>query len=72
MSLRFNIIYDVCKATLGILNILHTQAKPSSYLMNYDCGTSGNCFVQLTGPSWKTSSKLAVYTSAPRVRMRKS
>ena len=69
MSLMFNIIYDLCKDTLGILDILHTQAKPSSNLMNYDCGSNKNCFILLTGPSWKTSLKLAVYSRTPRVRM---
>ena len=69
MSLMFSIIFDLCQDTLGILDILHSQEKMSTYFINYICSISEDCYVHLTGPSWKTSLKLAVHSRKSKVRM---
>ena len=69
MSLMFSIMFELCKNTLWVLDVLHTQEKMRGYFINYICSTSADCFVYLTGPSWKTSLKLAVHTRESKVRM---
>ena len=69
MSLAFSIIFELCKDTLSVLDILYSQEKMNGYFINYICSTSADCFARLTGPSWKTSLKLGAHTRTSKVRM---
>ena len=69
ISLMFYIIVDLCQDTLSVLDILHSQKEMSHFFINYICGTTEKCYVELTGPSWKTSLKLAIHDRSSKVRM---
>ncbi|GAB1294880.1 Vomeronasal 2, receptor 17 [Apodemus speciosus] len=67
MTLIFSIVFGQCEDTLGVLDIIHSQQiKQSLAFINYNCG-EGICDVGLTGPSWKTSLKLAINSRTPKV-----
>ena len=68
LSLTFSILVDFCQDTLGVLDILYSQKNGVDF-MNYVCGKYQMCYVHLTGPSWKTSLKLAVHSRTSKVRM---
>ena len=69
MSLMFSIVVGMCQDTLGILDILNSQQNNTMYFINYNCFKYETCNVDLTGPSWKTSLKLASNSRTPMVRM---
>ena len=69
MSLLFINIWDMCEDTLSVRDILLKSKVYSKEYINYDCGEDPVCDVNLTGPSWKTSLKLAVQSETPKVRM---
>ncbi|XP_052019491.1 vomeronasal type-2 receptor 116-like isoform X2 [Apodemus sylvaticus] len=67
MSLKFSTAPDLCQDTLGVLDRTYAQQNNSGYFINYICGKNLICHIELTGPSWKTSSKLTVHTRTPEV-----
>ena len=69
MTLMFSIVVGLCQDTLGVLDILTSQQNKSMHFLNYICFKYEICNVDLTGPSWKTSLKLASYSWKPKVRM---
>ena len=69
MSLMFSIIVNLCQDTLGVLDKIYSQENNTEVFMNYICGKYQSCYVHLTGPSWKTSLKLAVNSRISQVRM---
>ena len=69
MSLRFYVFGGLCHDTLEVLDVLYSQQNNSDNFINYVCVQYEICDVDLTGPSWKKSIKLAFYSSEPKVRM---
>ncbi|XP_052011429.1 vomeronasal type-2 receptor 116-like isoform X1 [Apodemus sylvaticus] len=67
MTLMFIISVGHIQDTLGFLDSLHSQPNNSPYFTNYVCANYKLCNVQLTGPSWKTSAKLAFHSWSPKV-----
>ncbi|XP_052022545.1 vomeronasal type-2 receptor 116-like isoform X2 [Apodemus sylvaticus] len=67
MSLMFSIVVDLCKDTLGVLDRAYSQQKNNVNFINYICEKYQICYVHLTGPSWKTSFKLAITSKKPKV-----
>ncbi|XP_028638321.1 vomeronasal type-2 receptor 116-like isoform X2 [Grammomys surdaster] len=67
MSLMVSIVFGQCEDTLGILDEVYLQQNNSLNFINYICGLEPRCDVDLTGPSWKTSLKLAIYSRTPKV-----
>ncbi|XP_037054145.1 vomeronasal type-2 receptor 116-like isoform X3 [Peromyscus leucopus] len=66
MSLTFSFGVGMCFDTLEIIDELNSQQNNTSRFLNYDCGMY-DCDVELTGPSWTTSLKLATYIKAPKI-----
>ena len=69
MSLMFFTFADVCQDTLGALDMFYSQKNNSANIINFICETYQICYVHLTGPSWKTSLKLAINSQIPKVRI---
>ena len=69
MTLKIATMLGLCRDTLGVLDIIHSQQKYSENVINYICGKHEICYVDLTGPSWKTSLKLSIHFRTPKVRM---
>ena len=69
MTLMFIISVGHIQYTLGFLDSLHSQPNNSVYFTNYVCADYKLCDVELTGPTWKTSAKLAFHSWSPKVRM---
>ena len=69
MTLMFSTLFVLCQHTLGILDILTSEQNNIMHFLNYICFKYEICYVGLTGPSWKTSLKLASYIRKPKVRM---
>ena len=69
ISLMISIFNDMCQDTLGTLDILYSEKNNGVSFINYICGTYEICLVHLTGPSWKTSLKMAVNSRTSQVRM---
>lgn len=69
MSLMFSNVADLCQDTLGILDIVYKPENYSMSFINYICVQYDICYIDLTGPSWKTSIKLAFHSITPKVRM---
>ena len=69
MTLMFATVVGLCQKTLGVLDILTSQQNKIMNFLNYICFTYEICNVDLTGPSWKTSLKLASYSWKPKVRL---
>ncbi|XP_052019516.1 vomeronasal type-2 receptor 116-like isoform X2 [Apodemus sylvaticus] len=67
MSLMFSIIVGLCQDTLGVLDILYSQQNNIMNFINYICLKYEICDVDIRGPSWKTSLKLAVHSGTPKV-----
>ncbi|OBS73588.1 hypothetical protein A6R68_15872, partial [Neotoma lepida] len=67
MSLTFSFAVGMCFHTLEIIDELNSQQNNTSRFLKYDCGMS-DCDALLTGPSWTTSLKLAIYIRAPKMR----
>ena len=68
MSLKLSTAPDLCQDTLGVLDRVYAQQNNSGDFINYICGKNLICHIELTGPSWKTFSKLTVLTRTPEVR----
>ncbi|XP_052024912.1 vomeronasal type-2 receptor 116-like isoform X1 [Apodemus sylvaticus] len=67
MTLIFSIVFGQCQDTLRVLDFIHSmQIKQSEAFINYNC-EEGFCDVGLTGPSWKTTLKLAINSRNPKV-----
>ena len=69
MSLMFSITVGLIQDTLGLLEKAYEQQNNGEYITNYICGNYNICDISITGPSWKTSAKLAFYSGLPQVRM---
>ncbi|XP_038948389.1 vomeronasal 2 receptor, 71 isoform X3 [Rattus norvegicus] len=67
MSFMFSRIVGMCEDTLGSLERKYTPQSNSWKFINYNCGIQEVCDVQLTGPSWTTSLKLAINSRNPKV-----
>ncbi|XP_028640300.1 vomeronasal type-2 receptor 116-like, partial [Grammomys surdaster] len=61
ISLIFSRIVGVCEDTFGHLDKLYETQHNNFDFINYHCGIQAICDIQLTGPSWITSLKLAIY-----------
>ncbi|XP_063129929.1 vomeronasal type-2 receptor 116-like isoform X1 [Rattus norvegicus] len=67
MSLIFNLVGRMCEDTLGLLDEIYSQENKTSYIINYVCGIELSCDIDLIGPSWTTSLKLAIHSMMPKV-----
>ncbi|XP_052021221.1 vomeronasal type-2 receptor 116-like isoform X5 [Apodemus sylvaticus] len=67
MSFMFSIVLELCQDTLGVLDRAHSQQNKHVNFINYICRIYQICYVHLTGPSWKTSLKLAIHSKTPKV-----
>ncbi|XP_038948402.1 vomeronasal 2 receptor, 67 isoform X3 [Rattus norvegicus] len=67
MSLLFSIIFGMCEDTLGIVDEVYSQSNKGLAFTNFICGVESTCDIQLTGPFWTTSLKLAIYSKAPKL-----
>uniref|UniRef100_A0A8C6GNI7 G-protein coupled receptors family 3 profile domain-containing protein n=1 Tax=Mus spicilegus TaxID=10103 RepID=A0A8C6GNI7_MUSSI len=63
MTLLFSIIGGNCHALLRGLDQLYPQTDGRMNFVNYACYFDDSCEIGLTGPSWKTSLKLAMEPS---------
>ncbi|GAB1303394.1 Vomeronasal 2, receptor 16 [Apodemus speciosus] len=66
MSLMFTITEGLIQDTLSQVDSENSQQNNSMYFMNYFCYKYEHCDVELTGPSWKISAKLAFNTRTPK------
>ena len=69
MSLFFVTIIELCKDTLGVLNVYYSPKNYTRNVINYSCHEYAFCDVDLTGPSWQTTLKLTIQSRTPKVRM---
>ena len=69
MSLIFSIIGGNCHDLLRSLDQEYAQIDGHMNFVNYFCYLDDSCDIGLTGPSWKTSLKLAMDSSMPMVRI---
>ncbi|XP_052022453.1 vomeronasal type-2 receptor 116-like isoform X2 [Apodemus sylvaticus] len=67
MSLVFSITVGLIQDTLGLLDREYSQQNNSMNFKNNICGNYKICDISITGPSWKTSAKLALYSGPPKV-----
>ncbi|XP_076778250.1 vomeronasal type-2 receptor 116-like isoform X1 [Arvicanthis niloticus] len=67
MTLYFDIVVGICEDSLGLLDQLYSEQNSSLRFMNYICGIEPMCDVDILGPSWKTSLRLALYSKTPTV-----
>ncbi|XP_028637874.1 vomeronasal type-2 receptor 116-like, partial [Grammomys surdaster] len=67
MSLLFSLTEGMCEDTFGILDKMYSPQNNSWHFMNYYCGKPGRCDVELIGPLWTTSLKLAINSKIPKV-----
>ncbi|XP_063129713.1 vomeronasal 2 receptor 73 precursor isoform X4 [Rattus norvegicus] len=67
MSLIFNLLGSMCEDTLGLLDRIYSQENNTWYFTNYICGLEQHCDIDLIGPSWTTSLKLAIHSMMPKV-----
>ncbi|XP_021045052.1 vomeronasal type-2 receptor 116-like isoform X2 [Mus pahari] len=67
MSLIFSLIVGMCEDTLGYIDEKYSPQKNASNFINYNCGILQICDIQITGPSWTTSLKLAINSREPKV-----
>jgi vomeronasal 2 receptor len=68
MSLIFCLIVGMCGDTLGYLEETHSPNNTWNSI-NYNCEIRPICDIELTGPSWTTSVKLAINSRKPKVRI---
>uniref|UniRef100_A0A8C6GKM8 Vomeronasal 2, receptor 84 n=1 Tax=Mus spicilegus TaxID=10103 RepID=A0A8C6GKM8_MUSSI len=66
-SLVFSVMADKCQDSLGNLDIQYMLTNDSLNYVNYVCDIDDSCAIGLTGPSWKTSLKLAIDSWTPTV-----
>ena len=69
MSFVFVTIIDLCKDTLGVLDVYYSAQNYIGTIINYVCDENAGCDVDITGPSWKTTLKLTAQSRTPKVRM---
>ncbi|XP_036014716.1 vomeronasal 2, receptor 88 isoform X5 [Mus musculus] len=67
ITLMFSIIGGNCHDLLRGLDQAYTQINGHMNFVNYFCYLDDSCAIGLTGPSWKTSLKLAMHSSMPLV-----
>ncbi|XP_028640509.1 vomeronasal type-2 receptor 116-like isoform X4 [Grammomys surdaster] len=67
MSLIFSRIVGLCEDTFGLLDERYSPQSNDFNFINYNCGIRTNCDIELTGPSWMTSLKLAINSRRPKV-----
>ncbi|XP_063141302.1 vomeronasal type-2 receptor 116-like isoform X2 [Rattus norvegicus] len=67
MSLLFSIIVGMCEDTLGNVDEAYSQSSKGLEFPNFICGMKKTCDVQLTGPLWKISLKLAIKSKGPKI-----
>ena len=68
-SLVFSVIGGKCQDSLGLLGEEYILINDSLNYVNYVCKADDTCVIDLTGPSWKTSLKLAIDSWTPKVRL---
>ena len=68
ISLVFSTTLGLCEDTLEVLDQIHSPIYSFNFI-NYICGKEAFFDIELTGPSWKISLKLASDSSTPKVRM---
>ncbi|XP_021010773.1 vomeronasal type-2 receptor 116-like isoform X2 [Mus caroli] len=66
MSLIVSLFVGQCEDEWGVLDKNYSQKYIEVKFINYDC-TSPACYIDLIGPSWKTSLKLSVQSRSPKV-----
>ena len=72
VTLRFSNIDGMCQDTLGILDLIYSPQNNTDNVINYICEEYEVCYVDITGPSWKTSLKWPILSREPKVRMHDS
>ncbi|XP_028640358.1 vomeronasal type-2 receptor 116-like, partial [Grammomys surdaster] len=65
MSLTFSRIVGMCEDTFGLLD--KTYSPKNNNFINYNCRIHTRCDIQLTGPSWMTTLKLAINSRKPKI-----
>ncbi|XP_052020146.1 vomeronasal type-2 receptor 116-like [Apodemus sylvaticus] len=66
ISLVFSTTLGLCEDTLDVLDQIHSPIYSFNFI-NYMCGKEAFCNIELTGPSWKISLKLASDSSTPKL-----
>ncbi|EDL02523.1 mCG1040741, isoform CRA_d, partial [Mus musculus] len=67
ITLMFSFIGGNCQDLLRVMDQAYTQINGHMNFVNYFCYLDDSCAIGLTGPSWKTSLKLAMHSSMPLV-----
>nr|XP_038948262.1 vomeronasal 2 receptor 68 isoform X5 [Rattus norvegicus] len=67
MSLIFSLIVGMCEDTLEYVDTNYSFKRNTLNIVNYNCYLRARCYIQLTGPSWKTSLKLTINSRKPKV-----
>ena len=68
ISLIFWLFGGQCEDEWGVLDTNYSQNNINVKFINYDC-LSPACYIDLTGPSWKTSLKMSIQSRTPKVRI---
>ncbi|XP_076778414.1 vomeronasal type-2 receptor 116-like isoform X1 [Arvicanthis niloticus] len=66
-SLMFTRRRGLCEDTFGFLDAIHSPQNNDFNFINYKCKIQTTCEIQLTGPSWMTSLKLAITFRTPEI-----
>ncbi|XP_051028877.1 vomeronasal type-2 receptor 116-like isoform X1 [Acomys russatus] len=66
VSLLFSIPVDICFETWDVIDKYISPKTSNHTFPNYICGITV-CDVGLTGPSWTTSLKLAIFSRSPKI-----
>ena len=69
MSLMITITVGMLQDSLRILDSIYSQENNTDDFINYICTKYEICFVDIIGPSWKTSLKMSLFSTRPKVRM---
>ncbi|XP_028617024.1 vomeronasal type-2 receptor 116-like isoform X2 [Grammomys surdaster] len=67
MSLLFSRIVGLCEDTFELLDKRYSPQSSFLHFINYNCRVRTNCDIELTGPSWMTSLKLAINSRKPKI-----
>jgi vomeronasal 2 receptor len=68
MSLIVWLLGGQCGDEWSVLYKNYSQENINVEFINYDC-LSPDCYIHLTGPSWKTSLKMSIQSRTPKVRI---
>ncbi|XP_076781987.1 vomeronasal type-2 receptor 116-like isoform X5 [Arvicanthis niloticus] len=67
ISLIFSCIVGLCEDTFGLLDKIYSPQNSNFNFINYNCGIWASCDIELIGPSWMTSLKLAVTSGTLKI-----